>query len=959
MTSRALRITRLAGALAALGVSLSAQAQYGHYACVENVAYDNYAALDSGAGSPYANGCIRALSDQRAAVLLPSAVEGAGRAPGDGTLRRHAWGFLDQNGRLAIPPIFEAVRDFRHGLAAVKWQGKWGFIDTRGRMAVRPQFDAVQDYAEIGLAVATRDGRQQLIDRRGEPVGEPLDAGIAALSLQDGVPALATVEYKLEYRSTNGERRYGDTGIQLTRSYGNGLYIATDAQGSYGLLDQHWNWVLEPVYQDISVLGDEGSLAAAFGPRGAVLLDAQGKPIGEDQNYQGLTPLGKAFWSAELTRGNYAILDAAGAPVAKLKSDEAYGSRRYGDTLLYPSGEQLMALAPGHAEPLTLGAGLSAADDDQGYVLFTNAERVPVGLLTPTGAWLHGGTAPKWLADVGRMEVRQGKLWLFTENRLLNVLDGEGRVLLKPEAVEAAQEMALKQLPLDVPGGPLGLLGKGYCHCNSETGAGLILADGGIAADPSWNAVIPLDGASDYDDYTRAAPPGLKAEQLRYAAETAEGMRLLDAAGKPMDLPAQQHIGAFHHGYALAYAGGVTRMVDRDGKTHALPDYFETEVVAPGVVRYVETAAEDAPWGLYDFVAGKVVSPPRYASIGEFQDGQAVASLGPDRVGVIDLQGQWIIPARHHDAERVNAQLWKLRQAGAQADDYRRPAALFNARGQALTAFLSGLQVGADDDGTVQAGDGKRRWIISPDGADALDMEDASYSRLGDWMAIRHAPRSGYLDAQGRWQIAPDAVLGGTFRGAPARALLTDDDGARVIDAQGKTVTALRGGDWSWPQGSASLLRRYVADGRQKTDYAGLDGKSHLTVDGYASGYSEGHAVSRLSSSAMRAVDGKGALTGPAFDALGLLREGLAPAYADSAYGYANAEGQLAILPAYETVSPFQGQRAVVSTMDMSMIIDSTGRQVARVAMECGVRALYGSHNQRLWPLTLPRRCPR
>ena len=53
-----------------------------------------------------------------------------------------------------------------------------------------------------------------------------------------------------------------------------------------------------------------------------------------------------------------------------------------------------MALAPGHAEPLALGAGLSAADDDQGYVLFTNAERVPVGLLTPTGAWLHGGTAP-------------------------------------------------------------------------------------------------------------------------------------------------------------------------------------------------------------------------------------------------------------------------------------------------------------------------------------------------------------------------------------------------------------------------------------------------------------------------------------------------------------------------------------------------------------------------------------
>ncbi|KAG1336372.1 hypothetical protein G6F61_014969 [Rhizopus arrhizus] len=60
-------------------------------------------------------------------------------------------------------------------------------------MAVPPRYDSVQDYAEIGLAVATLDGRQQLIDRQGEPVGEPLDAGIQDLFLADGVPARAAV----------------------------------------------------------------------------------------------------------------------------------------------------------------------------------------------------------------------------------------------------------------------------------------------------------------------------------------------------------------------------------------------------------------------------------------------------------------------------------------------------------------------------------------------------------------------------------------------------------------------------------------------------------------------------------------------------------------------------------------------------------------------------------------------
>jgi len=138
MTSRVIRTTRLACAIAALGASLSAHAQSGHLYCLEEGSYrTDTNADDISNSSPFTNGCIRALSDGRAAVLLPSALENINRVPMDQSLRRHAWGFLDENGRLAIRPLFEDVRDFRHGLAAVQWKGKWGFIDTRGRMAVR------------------------------------------------------------------------------------------------------------------------------------------------------------------------------------------------------------------------------------------------------------------------------------------------------------------------------------------------------------------------------------------------------------------------------------------------------------------------------------------------------------------------------------------------------------------------------------------------------------------------------------------------------------------------------------------------------------------------------------------------------------------------------------------------------------------------------------------------------
>lgn len=956
MTSRVIRATQIACALAALGASLSVHAQTGHVYCLEESAYRAYPAADDiSSRNPFGNGCIRNLSDGRAAVLLPSAIESIDRVPRDESLRRHAWGFLDRNGRVAIKPIFEAVGDFRNGLAAVQWQGKWGFIDKNGRMSVRPRYDAVQDFVEIGLAVATLDGRPLLIDRQGNPVGAPFEDNVRALHLSDGVPARATVQYKEEYRSATGERRYGGTGVTITKPFGHGLYIATNADGKYGVVDRDWKWILDPVLEDIFIQ-EGGALATGYGAEGSVMITPDGKLIGADHHYESVNPVGKAFWSAALPRhAGYAVLDAAGTVVATLTQEEGHASQRYADTIVYPSGGNTMALVPGRTAPLELGPALSATEDVDGYVLFVDGERQPAGVLTPTGAWVHGDNAPAWLAQAGRIDARQGRLWVSDQQgKLLNVLDRDGKALLKPETVEAARDLALTSLPGDVAGGPLGLLGPGHCHCGgAEAGAGLLLADGSIVTDPSWTELIALDAAED------AHPGELGADQLRYAADTEDGMRLLDARGRPIDLPTQQHIGAFHHGYAQIYGDGVVRMIDRDGKTYALPEAFDTQVVAPGVVRFLKTAADGAPWGLYDFVAGKEVAAPAFRSIGAFENGQAVASLGPDRVGVIDLQGKWIIPASHHDAERVNDTLWKLVQAGKQDDDYAHPAAVFNAQGQALTAFLRGLQVGAYGDGSISAGNDKNRWIISPDGKDALDMKDADYVRLGDWMEIRRADRLGYLNSQGSWQIEPAAGSGSAFHGTPARALSTDQGGTRVIDGNAKVLAKLPEGEWSWPRGSATLLRHYTVQGRTLTDYTDLSGKTRLTVEGYASAYSEGRAVSQVSGGGVRAVDAKGAFVGPAFDALGAMREGLAPASADRGYGYVDSQGRFAIPAEYKAVSPFADQRAVVSTMDDSRIIGPDGTTFARVEMECGIRTLTGAAGQRVWPLRMPQGCQR
>ncbi|WZB68654.1 WG repeat-containing protein [Achromobacter xylosoxidans] len=422
-------------------------------------------------------------------------------------------------------------------------------------MAVPPRYDAAFSFVENGLALVMRDGQYQLIDRSGAAVGDAIDPSVESAWLHEGSPARLSVSYREEYRSPDGERRYARDGIRILSHYGKDLFIAIDNHGMYGLLDANWNWRVAPSFSDISQRKGD-AVALAIGEEEVVLIDAGGALIGEGRGYQRMTRVGNAFWSAQLPRKGYALLDASGKTLTTLTSEEAQASTLHDDTLLYLSGETLKAFVPGRAEPVTLGAGLQPVQEEGGYLLLHDAAGQVAGLLTPKGVWLQGDSAPPWLAKASRLTLRQGKLWLSDKDgQLLNALDADGRTVLQPEALQAAQGSQLQDMPLDVPGGPLGLLGQGYCHCN-DGGAGLLLADGGVATDQAWNEVVSLDGERDGYAADDDNAEKLSADQLRFAAHTNEGVLLLDGSGKPMNLPMQQYIGAFRQGYALVYAKG-------------------------------------------------------------------------------------------------------------------------------------------------------------------------------------------------------------------------------------------------------------------------------------------------------------------------------------------------------------------------------------------------------------------
>lgn len=86
-------------------------------------------------------------------------------------------GYIDSDGNVVIPPIYEIAEDFSEGLACVAELG-WGkgykFIDTNGEVVIALK-DGIRvcGYFHEGLCVVSVDGKYGFIDRTGSMVIPP------------------------------------------------------------------------------------------------------------------------------------------------------------------------------------------------------------------------------------------------------------------------------------------------------------------------------------------------------------------------------------------------------------------------------------------------------------------------------------------------------------------------------------------------------------------------------------------------------------------------------------------------------------------------------------------------------------------------------------------------------------------------------------------------------------------
>lgn len=131
------------------------------------------------------------------------------------------WGYLDAEGRGAIPPRLEWAGDFREGLAPARDEsGRCGYLDPSGAFALPPRWRACGPFsggrARVDLATADEEAeRIAFVDRAGRVVVEgaraspPFDAaddfrdGLAAVGA-GGDPAHAGSGVRLGYVDASG-----------------------------------------------------------------------------------------------------------------------------------------------------------------------------------------------------------------------------------------------------------------------------------------------------------------------------------------------------------------------------------------------------------------------------------------------------------------------------------------------------------------------------------------------------------------------------------------------------------------------------------------------------------------------------------------------------------------------------------------------------------------------------------
>lgn len=974
------------------------------------IALSSLSCLVLTSGAAHATSCETPLGEHSAIQNLCAVHEGMTRY-----LIGGAWGFMDKSGKLVGEPRFDDAEDFSEGLAAVQVGKLWGFINKAGDVVIAPAFESVGNFSN-GLAAATRsgDGKSGYIDRTGQWVIAPRYQTVGPFQVDTGMVSetygnsllidrrgevvkrfeagLRVDEspntwglYKAERNGARYLWRRGGERIpapqQLAPYFngtgdGDGLWLATQDQpngeGSlWGAVDQQGHWVVPARFAELGTFQNGLAVARpakdatkdnADAPTLSGLIDRQGQFV-QPARYQRIDrqPWG-GYFAERPDHGGLDIISQGGKVLVSAETCR---------TLEEVSIEFAI-------EPKQWGVVKGCG---QSWAFHAKAGMLQSRIAAPT-AYASGTHLMliRRLSEDGQddgTEKAKGAALQF------DIFDTAGRRTVSSDDASMQGDQALTGQDDDVF-----LIPSGNTHAAVEQQDGLPLAliikdfekvrvitrDGKVVTNPQWKYESNL---LDYRYASRGKPL-----EGPLVVSTENGWGAIDGRGQWVVQPRYRRLSTFKDGVAFALDGKQWVLLERNGKSHALPEEgWQFTRVAPGVYMGDLRGDGDGQYIRFDMVTGQTtrVKLPLLAGYGDFHEGVASAQASDGQHwGLINDRGEWIVPPRfdrQFDAivdEEDRIVGWRSTTYFKVDDSTESLYGWFSPQGQELAVpAYSAIDYDAEHGVLRLTKDGVLKGLMAPDGKLLLPAQYKDIQAAGDAYVLTEPTLYGLLDAHGEWSAPLAQVELSDLSNRPYQLKRRGAD-LVAFDIQGRQSTASapqpivsgqeEPSQWWWPH------TEHAYEDNETTVFYGFDFKERVRIPGQLPSYaafSEGvvtftpRGASRREGEELALADSHGKVLGRyPYKEIGPMSDGFAtfvqlaprapvgrkqaktPSVDDyeprTKIGYLDRQGKVAIPPAFDRAESFSEGRAVVVAKDNIGMIDTHGKLVVHGAWMCG-----------------------
>jgi hypothetical protein len=156
------------------------------------------------------------------------------------------FGFIDPfDNNIIIYPLWDQVREFSNGLAAVKLQNEWGFIDKNGLVVIPIMYEDVKDFKD-GLAGVKYDGLWTIIDKNMMPITEQLFQNVG--DYNSGLINVNTLTNGWVFISNEGKLKSTVQSYLAASPFNSGFAFVQDVNG-YFIIDTNFNTVFKVDYE--------------------------------------------------------------------------------------------------------------------------------------------------------------------------------------------------------------------------------------------------------------------------------------------------------------------------------------------------------------------------------------------------------------------------------------------------------------------------------------------------------------------------------------------------------------------------------------------------------------------------------------------------------------------------------------------------------------------------------------